>query len=46
MACSAVFAMAEGTTKADPVQTQVTRLLTTEPLSPPEIQRFPAESVT
>ena len=46
MACSAVFAMAEGTTKAEPVQTQVTRLLTTEPLRPPAIQRLPAASVT
>jgi hypothetical protein len=46
MACSAVLAIADGTTKADPVQIQVTRLLTTEPLRPPAIQRLPADSVT
>src|SRR6516165_3095024 len=46
MAWSAVFAIADGTTKADPVQTQVTRLLTTDPLIPPAIQRLPADKVT
>src|ERR1700761_7271765 len=45
IACSAVLAIADGTTKADPVQIQVTRLLTTEPLCPPAIQRLPAASV-
>ncbi len=46
IAWSAVLAIAEGTTKAEPVQTQVTRLLTTDPFRPPAIQRFPAASVT
>src|SRR5271154_6768462 len=46
IACSAVLAIADGTTKADPVQTQVTRLLTTEPLRPPAIQRLPVARVT
>src|SRR3546814_20348557 len=46
IAWSAVFAIAEGTTKAEPVQTQVTRLLTTAPLMPSSIQRLPSASVT
>ena len=46
IACNAVFAIAEGTTNAEPVQTQVTRLLTTDPFSPPAIQRLPAAKVT
>jgi hypothetical protein len=33
--------MAEGTTKGEPVQTQVTTMDTTLPLSPPLIQRLP-----
>src|SRR6516165_9746121 len=42
----AVLAMAEGVTKAEPVKTQVTRLLTTEPLIPSLIQRLPMARVT
>ena len=40
------FDMAEGTTYGDPVCTQVTRMLTTEPLWPPAIQRLPTACVT
>src|SRR3546814_2863011 len=46
IAWSAVFAIAEGTTKAEPVHAQVTRLLTTAPLMPSSIQRLPSASVT
>ena len=46
MACSAVLAMADGNTKAEPVHTHVTRLLTIEPLIPSAIQRLPTASVT
>ena len=45
MAWIAVLAIAEGTTKAEPVHTQVTRLETTEPGIPSRIQRLPQDSV-
>ena len=41
----AVLPIAEGTTKAEPVHTQVVRLETTEPAMPSRIQRLPTESV-
>src|SRR5215207_3135326 len=45
MACTADFAIAEGTTNADPLQTQVVRVDTTEPGRPSAIQRRPAACV-
>ena len=38
--------IAEGTTKGEPVQIQVTRIETTLPLCPPAIQRLPTDCVT
>src|SRR5262245_41924329 len=46
MMCRPAFDIAEGTTYGDPVQTQVTRIETTEPLWLPAIQRLPTACVT
>src|ERR1700685_4207682 len=45
MACTAAFAMAEGTTKAEPLHTQVGRFDNTDPGNPSAIQRLPTASV-
>src|ERR1700739_4740540 len=45
MACTAAFAMADGTTKADPLHTQVVRFDNTDPRRPSAIQRLPTASV-
>ena len=46
MTCRPALDIAEGTTYGEPVCTQVTRMLTTEPLCPPAIQRLPTAWVT
>src|ERR1700734_838584 len=45
MACTAAFAMAEGTTKAEPLHTHVVKFDNTDPGNPSAIQRFPTASV-
>lgn len=45
MACTAAFAIAEGTTYGEPVQTQVVSVDRTLPGSPSAIQRLPAARV-
>src|ERR1700758_5105412 len=45
IACTAAFAMAEGTTKAEPLHTQVVRFDNTDPRRPSAIQRLPTASV-
>ena len=46
MASSPALDMAEGTTKGEPVSTQVTTMDSTEPGSPSAIQRRPTAWVT
>src|ERR1700686_5801111 len=45
IACTASFAMADGTTKADPVHTHVVRLDNTGPGRPAAIHRLPTATV-
>src|SRR5271156_6213270 len=45
MACTAAFAMAEGTTNAEPLHTHVVRFDSTDPGRPSAIQRLPTASV-
>src|ERR1700732_5537923 len=45
IACTAAFAIADGTTYADPVHTQVVSVDSTLPGSPSRIHRLPAASV-
>src|SRR6202171_163208 len=45
IACTAAFAMADGTTKADPVHTHVVRFDNTAPGRPAAIQRLPTATV-
>src|ERR1700739_3111132 len=45
MACTAAFAMADGTKNAEPLHTPVGRFDNTDPASPSAIQRLPTASV-
>src|ERR1700682_428431 len=45
IACTAAFAMADGTTNADPVHTHVVRFDSTAPGRPAAIQRLPTATV-
>src|SRR5271156_5184856 len=45
MACTAALAMADGTTKAEPLHTHVVRFDNTDPRRPSTIQRLPTASV-